>query len=224
MKQKFCPKCGNPIEKFYENICRNCFLSKISLMDKLPDTIKIRQCKRCGRFIVDKKMAETIEQATELTLADLLNQPEVYSANYRIQNNKIHVSIKLKVDDLEKSEEKTLALNLRRINCEHCSMQNDGYYQAIIQLRAPEKKFDSLAKELRNYITKLNRKTPSIFISNEERVSNGTDFYISSKSAAASTAKYFSSRHKTKIKITRKLSGTISGKTSYKDTILIIIE
>jgi len=217
--RKFCPKCGKITDNFYDNLCRNCFLENISILDKLPEGIKIRICKFCGRILVDKKYFDTVEKAVDHILASLLDKLEVKSASYRISKNKVYVSIKLKFDDIEKSEEKSISLLLKYITCELCSIKAGRYYNSIIQIRSknPERIFRGIEKKMHD----INKSDPYAFISKIEKIPHGYDIYIGSKSAASRVANYIKSKYNVKIKITRKLSGSISGKKSYKDTILI---
>ena len=217
--RKFCPKCGKITDNLYENICRDCFLEKLSVMDKLPNEIKLRICKSCGRIVVDKNRFNTIEKAVDKILADFLNKKEIKSASYRINNNKIYVSIKLKIDNVEKSEEKSMNMISRYITCEICSISGSSYYNSTIQLRT--KNPDKFLSVIQKKMIELNKNDPFAFISKLDRNKAGYDFYVGSKSSANNIASFFREKYKAKIKISRKLSGNIHGKTKYKDTILI---
>lgn len=224
MRKKFCPKCGKITERLYDNVCRNCFLEKISAIEKLPDKISVKICKSCGKFFVDEKAADSLYKALDVALKNILKQPEIASASYRISGNKLHVNIVLKIQDVQKSEEKIMILHTKNTICNLCSMRSGAYYQAIIQLRSSSGRADKILKEIENNISAMNKKDHFAFISKIDEKSNGYDLYIGSKNAASQIAKMMKNKYKAKIKISSKLSGVIKGKKAYKNTILISVE
>jgi NMD protein affecting ribosome stability and mRNA decay len=223
MKKKFCPKCGKETEKFYNKVCKDCFLSRLSFIGKIPDRLIIKSCKSCGRFFIDDKPVDSPEEALDLILSELLKQKEVKNVDYEIKDDKAVVSINLKIDDAEKTEEKTLNLTSKNILCKSCHMKSSGYFRALLQVRAPEKLLSSLQKEVEDQVEFLNRFDKLAFISNLQPVKNGFDVYIGSKAAVAQIAKNLKNKYKANIKVSRKLSGSISGKKVYRDTVLVAI-
>lgn len=223
MSKKFCPKCGKTTERFYENLCKDCFLSKLSFSNLIPNKIVVRKCKICNRFFSKNRIVENVENAVELVLADLLIESKIKSATYRIDNNKVHISLITKVYGLEKTEEKVLSLIVKQIICKSCSMKSVGYYQSILQVRAPDNLLESVSKEVQHGIEFLSQYDELAFISKCERVAKGYDFYIGSKRSASEIAKNLKKKFNAKLKVSRKLSGSIRGKRVYKDTILISI-
>ncbi|MDI6798732.1 MAG: NMD3-related protein [Candidatus Aenigmarchaeota archaeon] len=222
MSRKFCPKCGKTAEKFYENLCKDCFLSKISFSKLIPDRIVIKRCKSCNRTFSDNRAA-SVENALESILSNLLIQPEIKKAIYRIEDKKVHINLNLKIADLEKTEEKISNLIIKKITCRACSMRSIGYYQSILQVRAPENLLGKISKEIEERINILSQYDNLAFISRYEEVANGFDVYIGSKRSALEIAKNLKNKLKANIKISRKLSGSIRGKKVYKDTILVSI-
>jgi len=223
MKKKFCPKCGKPIEKIYGNLCKDCFLLNVSFVKKLPDKIILRKCKSCEKIFVNKKSASTVENAVELILEDLLKQPDIHSATYRVVGNKIHINLTLKVDDLEKAEEKVANLIVKSIFCEFCSMKLTGYFQSILQIRAPANLLDEILDDVQNQIEFLSQYDNLAFISKSDGKPGWIDLYIGSKRAATQISKFLKGKFKANIKISRKLTGYISGKKVYRDTLLVTI-
>ena len=223
MKKKFCPKCGKSIEKIYGSLCKDCFLLKVSFAEKLPDKIILRRCKSCDKIFVGKKTTNTVDNAMDLILSDLLKQPEIHSATYRISGSKIYINLTLKVDDLEKTEQKILNLIVKNIFCEYCSMKLTRYYQSILQIRAPINMFDEILDDVQEQIDFLNQHDNLAFISNVERKPGWVDLYIGSKRAATQISKFLKGKFKANIKISRKLTGYISGKKVYRDTLLVTI-
>ena len=211
------------MENFYGNLCKDCFLLKVSFAKKLPDKIIVRRCKSCEKIFVGKKTANTVENAIDIILADLLKQPEVHSATYRVANSKVHINLTLKVNDLKKTEEKISNLIVKNIFCQYCHMKSTGYYQSILQVRAPSNLINAIMDEIGNQIEFLNQYDNLAFISKIDRNPKGIDIYIGSKRAAVQISKYLKNKFKASIKVSRKLSGYISGKKVYRDTLLVSI-
>ena len=104
-KGKFCPRCGRPTEKFYNNLCKNCFLETTSLIEKLPDRLVLRQCRNCGRIYVNDDFAMAIEGAVDILLRELLGRKDMqllHSATYRIEGKRVHITVIVRLEDVEK--------------------------------------------------------------------------------------------------------------------------
>jgi nonsense-mediated mRNA decay protein 3 len=223
MRKKFCPKCGRTTEKFYENLCRNCFLEKISVIEKLPDKMSVLICRGCGKFFAEKKEADSLHKILDIVLKNILKQPEVASASYRVSGDKLHVNIALKIQDVQKSEEKIIMLHTKKTICNLCSMKLGTYYNAIIQVRSFSKPIDKILKEIGSIISNLAKHDDFAFISKVEKTTNGYDLYVGSKNAANQIAKVMKSKYNAEIKISSKLSGVKKGKNVYKNTVFILI-
>ena len=223
MIKKFCPKCGKETDKFYDNLCESCFLSKFSVASDIPNIIKIKKCKMCGKFFV-KNAAATLEGAVDSFLEDLMKGKEVQSASYRIQGNKLFLTLKTKVNDLEKVEEKIINLIFKSIICTTCAMKKSGYFQAILQVRVPEALRPVILEEIETQIDNFMKYDAKAYISGQERSKQGFDLYIGSKTAARHIAKILKNKYRAEMKISRKLGGSLNGKKVYRDTILILVK
>ncbi|MCS7105924.1 MAG: 60S ribosomal export protein NMD3 [Candidatus Aenigmarchaeota archaeon] len=221
MKGKFCPKCGEETEKFYENLCKDCFLEKISFLDKIPEEIVIRKCKSCEKFFYDEKSFKNLEEAVGEMLARILEENKIQSINYRIFENKVNITLTFRVEDLEKTEEKKSSLILKSITCNSCSLKNLGYYQAVLQVRAPENLLEKISQDVENFVEFFRNYDALSFISKFEKQKKGFDVFIGSKKVAHQIAQNLKRKYKPKIKISRKFAGRIKGKKVYRDTILI---
>ena len=224
MRKKFCPKCGIETEEFISSVCRDCFLKKFSIIEKLPDKIAIKNCSSCGKFYIDNQSAFTTEKTLELFLGKLLKFKEVIDASYRIHAGKLHLTVEIHSGGADKTEVKEIVLVEKKIICKSCGMKFSGYFNSIIQLRCPEEKSDRIKEEIHRMIEILNKSDKLSFISNDEEVVNGLDFYIGSKASANKIANELKKRYRAKIKISRKLSGSKGGKSIYRDTLLVSIE
>ncbi|MEM5766217.1 MAG: NMD3-related protein [Candidatus Aenigmatarchaeota archaeon] len=222
MREKFCPNCGKKTQRLYEGFCEDCFLLKFSFLNKLPEILEIKECKLCGKFFF-KKCFPSIEDLVEFFLQDFLKEKELASISYRISGSKIYTKLITKINDLKKTEEKSIDLRIKKIICQVCSMKNSGYFQAILQVRAPKNILGKIREEIENQIIYLNQYDRLAFISSFKENENGFDVYIGSKRSAYQIARILKARFMAKIKITRKIAGKIKGKKVYRDTILISI-
>ena len=224
MRKKFCPKCGKETEEFHNGLCDKCYLPKLSVVKELPEEINVKECRSCGKFFVNNISSDSIESSIESFLEDLLRQREIISASYRVSGSRIFLTLKLKKDGFEKTEERVINLIIKKIVCQSCAMKESGYFQAIIQVRAPAPLLSEIRNEIENQINYLNQYDKLAFISNFQETKNGFDISIGSKNSANQIAKILATKYRAKIKISRKLSGSIKGKKVYRDTILARVE
>lgn len=221
MGRKFCPKCGKKTEIFYDNLCEECFLKEISFVSLIPNKFLIKECKSCGRFFFKSDASASLEKLIESTLSKLLSKKEVESATYRIQDNKLHVNVRIKINGLKKEEKKISSLVVKKIVCRECALKSLEYYQSIIQVRAPEDVSNKILERMKRIVEK-SKKEKLAFISKIEKVPRGFNAYIGSKRIAKEIVQEIKKEFKAKIKISRKLSGSIRGKRVYRDTILVL--
>ena len=221
MRKKFCPKCGKATEKFYDNLCSECFLEKISFKDLIPDKISIKVCKYCGRVLWRNKYFNRVNDAVEEILSRLFKKDEIKEVFYEILDGKVSVKIWIRIDDLEKQEEKVSKLAIKSITCKFCFMKSTGYYQAILQVRASKDISSKILKEVEKQINILNKTDELAFISKVEELKNGFNIFIGSKKAALALVKILRKKFDGKIKISRKLGSIKKGKKLYRYTILL---
>ena len=222
-KGKFCPKCGRTAEKLYDGLCADDFLKTISFEKLVPAKIIVKQCKICGRFYIDKYSASTLEGAVDLLLQKVLKEKIIHSAAYRIEGNKIHITLAIIYEDLEKKEEFSRELVIKNIICNSCNMKNSGYFNAILQIRVPEKILQIIIDDILNQIDLMHNYNDMAFIGKTERKKEGVDFYIGSKDVAEQIAKNLKIKYDAETKKSSKQSGYLSGKKIYRDTILVRI-
>jgi len=224
MGKKFCPKCGEETEKFFENLCEKCFTKKVSFSGELPDKMTVRTCKSCGKIFVGKKAVGTATQAVDVMLSKILEKPEVESASYRISDGVIYVTLNMKVSGAVKTEERQIKLQEKSILCEYCGMKASKYYQSTLQIRAPENVLGKVVEDVEKHAEVMNKYDDFAFISSVEKVRGGFDILFGSKQAAKQIANNLKKKYHAEIKTSSKLSGAIRGKKAYKDTILVSIK
>jgi len=223
MHKKFCPKCGKTVEKLYNNLCAEDFLKTLSLEKAFPRKIVLKQCKQCRKIYINKKSAATVEGALDFFLQEVLRSDAIYSATYRVEGQKVHITLTLKYEDLEKVEGFVRELVIKNIVCESCSMKNSGYFNSILQLRVPEKVLQIIIDDILNQIDLMRNYNKMAFLGKFEKKKEGVDFYIGSKDVAEQIAKELKLKYGAEIKKSSKQSGYLRGKKIYRDTILVRI-
>jgi nonsense-mediated mRNA decay protein 3 len=221
MRKKFCPKCGRETFKFYGRVCPNCFIEKLTVIEKIPSKTTIRTCKACGKVYYENETFPSLGSALEYSLSKILNHPEISSATYKIKDNVADVTLKMRVEDLEKEESKKISIISKSITCGSCSKKHIGYFQSVLQLRAKEPLLKIISNEIVEELKLMNRHDPLSFISKTEEEKSGKNFYIGSKQAAVQIARNIKLKYKATVKRTSKLVGSLKGKRVYRDTILI---
>lgn len=220
-KGKFCPVCGRTVEKLYDGLCADDFLKKLNFEKLVPQKIIIKQCKICGNFYIDKHSAATLDGAVDLFLQKILKESMIHSANYRIEGNKIHITLAIAYEDLKKEQTFSRELVVKRITCDSCNMKKSGYFNAILQIRVPEKILQLVIDDILSQIDLMHNYNDMAFIAKTERKKEGVDFYVGSKDVAEQIAKNLKLRYDAEIKKSSKQSGYLSGKQLYRDTILV---
>src|SRR5438445_10061986 len=106
----FCPKCGKETEKFYDNLCADCFLKNKSNKDIIPEKITYATCKVCGLLYLDERTFESLEKVIEEFLKNKLSEKNIKNVTYRIHDNKAEISLTSQFQGLEKNESKSADL------------------------------------------------------------------------------------------------------------------
>src|SRR3972149_5172955 len=126
-RTKFCPKCGRETEKFYDNLCKDCFLQKIKLIG-LPEKIVVKHCKICGKFFSNGERRTSLERAVDDALSKVMRLNDIESATSRIDRNKIFSNVIVLSEGLRKEIEVDFKLIEKEIICKSCANMLSGYF------------------------------------------------------------------------------------------------
>ncbi len=227
MKKKFCPKCGREADKIFDGMCVDCLFEKKRTI-KIPSKIIVKKCKRCGKYFLGKIKSERIEDIVDPEIKKILNSAKLAESgikymNYRVADGKVHLSLKFDFNGIQKSEEHEIEIEEKMKTCQYCAMSGTRYYNAILQIRAPEEIIDEALKEVIKRVAEM-KSDNLAFISDIKKQRSGVDVYIGSKAAARKAARALKSRFNARLKVTREMGGKKMGKQVYRDTILILIE
>ncbi len=159
MKRKFCPSCGKSVNRLYSGLCKACLMKKIEV--KLPETLKVAFCKKCGKLIGGSEYLERSLKKNIRVKNCKLDNIKLIS----MKDDVAEFSIKLKIGNLKKTKKIKVKIKTKKRYCETCSKVKGGYYEAVIQLRSDTKIDDSAVKRVLNiiereggFVTKIERK------------------------------------------------------------------
>lgn len=221
MLKKFCPKCGKTVKKLHDGLCKQCFLEKFSVVEKLPKKIIVIQCKHCNKYVVGKNITEDFDETLEREFKEILKLDYVDKLDYIAVEDKINLKIFLKIDKLRKVENAQLPFKIKKITCQYCNMRLSGYHNAILQVSCPTELKKEILELTENQINLLAKKDNLAFITEKVDTPRGFALKIGSKSAAKKIAKFMKKKYEAEIKFSRKLVGRKFGKNVYRLTISI---
>lgn len=194
----FCLLCDSQ-EKLYDGLCKKCFLEEFEAI-KVPDYTTFTVCSHCGATLKKNKWLqvgyfddEIINDAIQknIEVNPKLEEMEMYT---EITNNRgsvyeciIHVNGR--VIDTDISKEYPIEVKVEKGVCPDCSKFHSGYYEAVIQLRADERKL--LDEEIResdefisNEIQRLCKTNKLAYVTERIVLKEGIDYQVGSYNAA----------------------------------------
>lgn len=213
-----CYRCGKKVGKLYLGLCLSCFKKEYSLLNEIPDIIKVKKCKVCGNYFYKNKSFPSIEKCTERILRNILSRKnEIESAEFRIVGNTIKLEYRVKHSGVSFKEKKDIQIKVKEFVCKRCQKRLVEYFEMKIQFRGNIP--PSILEEIDRFLKGKKRK--DAYISKIEELKEGIDIYLPSKSVGQQLVHYLRKRYKVKILRTRKLRGLKNGTKFYKDTIVV---
>lgn len=222
----FCVECGRE-GRTIDSLCAECFNKKHELV-RVPETIDITLCAHCGAHQrgatwaqADKLEAVThaIEGAVEV---DTVAQLDVLDVSLREEDERalsVDLQFIFKVDNSELRREARTRVRIKKGVCENCSRQKGLYFEAVIQVRPVESK-DDVERACEMVRREVERMGPDVFISREEEMHGGWDFYLSHKGAAKTISKLLQTTFGGEVTASSTLVGRKDGKDTYRMTYL----
>jgi len=228
----FCVECGKE-GKVYYNLCKNCFLKKQKLVE-VPQYLDTAVCSYCGAVqlangwtlvSMDKAIEDILQK--KIKVSNRVESLQIqHKPSYENERNiSLHISCELRIEDIETRVDLESRLRMKKGICPTCSKQKGRYYEGIVQVRAEgrelsEDELEQVSKIVRTILAKPSKLVGS-FLSREERVRGGLDFYVGSNSLARTLAKEIQSNLGGEVSSSRKIYGRKEGKEVYRVTFLI---
>ena len=229
-----CVECGREREIFRNGVCLECYLRHHSFSSG-PTFIDIPICVHCGSM---KYKNTWMSDPFELVLKrwvkhffsierDLKNVSIEVNCNLDKEEIPCEITIVGFIDGIEVREKHNVIVRLKRTVCDVCSKRFGGYHEAILQLRASQRKLSNQEKEdLKTFIEEMvysmqekgNRK---LFIADVGEEHGGLDFYLSDKQAAHAIIKKAQEHFGGELKTSSKNIGMKDGRKIYRMTYLL---
>jgi len=231
----FCVECGAEGREMIGSLCRPCYEEK-HVWAKMPAHVDVTLCAHCSSALLGdtwkdvQSVQEAIEGALELAIvlpeggaiSDLTF--ELDEKDPRNMNVRARVSFILKGMAFER-EVATLA-RIKRGSCKECSKKMGSYYEAILQVRGPERRMSEADEEqieqlVRSRVGSMREHSREVFVSKVERVKGGLDFYLSTSPSARAIARELQESRCAEYKESSSLWGRRGGEELSRMTFLI---
>jgi nonsense-mediated mRNA decay protein 3 len=230
----FCVECGKEGE-LIGSLCEECY-SKKHLHASLPEHVDVTMCAHCSAVKTErgwesvgsvKEAAEmAVEQAITVSKDAKMTGMQMALSERDERNFVAEVAVEISAHGKEFQRTLTTSVRLKRGACSECSKQMGSYYEAILQVRGPER---SLAENdmrdaermVRARVESMRRSSREVFLSKIDRVKGGLDFYFSTIPAARTVAKELQETLCAEYKESSSLWGRRDGKEVHRMTYLV---
>lgn len=210
----FCLLCDSQ-EKLYDGLCKKCYLNEFEAI-RLPEYTTFTVCSHCGATlkknkwqqvgfyddeIINDAIQKNIEVNPKLEDVDIYtqiinNRGTVYECILHVSGNVIDTAI---------NREYPIEVKVEKGVCPDCSKYYSGYYEAVIQLRADDRKL--LDEEIRkadefisNEIQRLCKTNKLAYVTERIVLKEGIDYQVGSHNVA----------HKIVVNLQKQFGGTIT--------------
>jgi nonsense-mediated mRNA decay protein 3 len=228
----FCVECGATV-KTIQGLCPNCFLKRHELIEP-PATMDVVKCVQCSKLQVGKAWVETDIEGAILRLLEknvrIAREVTFRTFTFDVRqederNLMVTVKAVLRVDDLDLVKDFRTRFRVHGGACPTCGRKAGFYYEAILQIRADERRLsDEEIEEAVGFTERFVERAASkgeAFISKMEPVKGGVDIYLSSHSLGRNIAKGIRAKYGGTVGVSPKLFGLKDGKEIYRTTHLV---
>ena len=230
----FCVECGRE-EELIGSVCKACY-SRKHVITSLPDHVDLTLCAHCSSMETPKgwkdvgSMREAIERAIGSSLT-LLKDAKVSEMRVELsqkdeRNLQADVSLLVSAHGTDFETRLSTMVRIKRGSCTECSKQRGRYYEAILQVRGPERTLPERTEEeverlVKERVASMRKTSREIFVSKIERVKGGLDFYFSAIPAARGIARELENSMCADYKESSSLWGRRDGKDIYRMTFMV---
>jgi nonsense-mediated mRNA decay protein 3 len=230
----FCVECGRE-DELIGSVCKECY-SKKNVIASLPEHVDLALCAHCSSMETPKgwkdvgSMREAIEESIRASLT-LLKGATVSDMRVELEqkderNLQAEVSLMVSAHGAEFERHLSTMVRIKRGACKECSKQQGSYYEAILQVRGPERNLvertaDEVERLVRDRVASMRKNSREIFVSKVEKVKGGLDFYFSTTPAARTIARELENSMCAEYKESSSLWGKRDGKEIYRMTFMV---
>lgn len=250
MYKRFCALCGKSTEKLYNNICINCYRSKIDNI-RIPSKISLNECKICGSLYLDnyyfpRKKEVNWEKFLKKIILKVIKNKSVLDTNiFKLSSIEINVisdkdderifqadiTISRYIDDeVLYNTNKKIEVTIKYHICRKCKINFYKSKRVIIQIRAKnrpikgeEKK--NILKVVKNTVkSTYENEKEMFFIDIEEGERGSIDIKLNSKSLANKIVRNLRKKYPFSMSTTSKmLKSTPRKEEKYQTTIRLLL-
>lgn len=255
MVNRFCSKCGRAIKQrdlpYYNTdfICHKCY-HELHPLFSVEKEYKINFCRQCGNFAfgldhtVKDYQASSLDKLKDIGNAlfhavlkqqaeskDIKFELELDKESFQQSNeNYVMVTINGKLKNVESAQSTSYKTKIVLKNnlCPKCVRIRGKRFDAVVQIRIlPIKDYDmkQVERTIIQYVDKINREHPTLFITELVTRTNGFDLNLSSKSLINKIRSYMNEKYDLISKYSRKLIGKDqeTGRDKYRPYLLLKI-
>lgn len=223
----FCLLC-NKEEKLYEGLCKSCYLKEFELIE-VPEYATFTVCSHCGATLKHDKWIQSAYYDDEI-INDAIQKDIKLNENLKnvemiteILTNRgtmydciLHVSGEVLNEVI--SKEYPIEVKVEKGVCPDCSKFYSGYYEAVIQLRADERKLEEdeirQADEFISHeIQRLCKTNKLAYVTERIVLKEGIDYQVGSHNAAHKIAENMQKQFGGIITESRKIVGRDKSKS-----------
>jgi len=230
----FCVECGREGE-LIGSLCEECY-SKRHVQPTIPDHVDLTLCAHCSSMLTERGWEDvgSIREAAELAIEQSLTIPKgARIADMRVKldekderNLEAKLSLLLSVEGHDFERELGTIVRLKRGSCTECSKMQGKYYEAILQVRGPERSLPEQKERevqglVKDRVASMRKGSREVFVSKIDRVKGGLDFYFSTIPAARAVARELQDSLCAEFKESSSLWGRRDGKDIYRMTYLV---
>ena len=195
----FCLLC-NSEEKLYDGLCKSCYLKEFELI-KVPEYATFTVCSHCGATLKHDKWIESAYYDDEIINDAIQKDIEI---NKNLKNVEITTEILTNrgtmydciihadgevLDGELIDKDYPIEVKVVKGVCPDCSKFHSGYYEAVIQLRADDRKLEEeeiiQADEfISNEIQRLCKTNKLAYVTERIVLKEGVDYQVGSHNAA----------------------------------------
>jgi len=231
----FCVECGKEKTIFKDGVCKPCYL-KTHQFTKGPQYLDITKCSSCNAYkykntwyneSFEKTIKRHIKNTFEISKELRQIQITLEYKSEKVKNIPCKITIEGKIENKKIQEQHQITIREHKTNCDVCSRQYGGYYEAIIQIRGENQKLTSKETQkyqtiVENLVHNLQEKgNRGLFITDIGKEQGGIDFFLSDTGAAQSIVKKIQEQTDGQIKQSSKNVGMKDGRQIYRMTYLL---
>lgn len=194
----FCLLC-NSEEKLYDGLCKSCYLKEFELVE-VPEYATFTVCSHCGATLKHDKWIESAYYDDEIindairkfikvneNLKDAEISTEILTNRGTMYDCVLHAYGEVLGECIEKDY--PVEVKVEKGVCPDCSKYYSGYYEAVIQLRADDRKLEDdeisqVDEFISGEIQRLCKTNKLAYVTERIVLKEGVDYQVGSHNAA----------------------------------------